>query len=73
MWSVQLLYAPNLGASEQSGRGVDGSDLLVSNNNHLFLNISTAYHEDDERSLSDQLIWLGERNRTRRVLGSATD
>lgn len=72
MWSVQLLYAPNLGASEQSGRGVDGSDLLVSNNNHLFLNISTTYQED-KRSLSDQIIWLGERNRTRRVLGSATD
>lgn len=62
---------PNLGASLQSGRVVDGSDFLVSSN--LFLNISTVYQDNSEQSLSDQLIWLEERNRTRRALGSATD
>lgn len=62
---------PNLGASKQSGRVVDGSDFLVSSN--LFLNISTVYQDNSEQSLSDQLIWLEERNRPRRALGSATD
>ena len=54
----------NLGASYKSGRTVHGSGLLGRVYNNVFLHISTAYQEGSEWSLSDQLVWVGERNKT---------
>ena len=54
----------NLGASYKSGRTVRGSGLLGRVYNNVFLHISIAYQEGSEWSLSDQLVWVGERNKT---------